>query len=252
MRAAGGWYAANLVKAGEFALTAPAAHIEVQAVRGHWRTRVGVLFGPTGVDQLQAGVSCAGDAEQVDQGLAPPGVVLGPLPGSAVLEVLLGAFVETLLHHHWPRVVFSWEGMGRHMVSVPGRCVRHRKAAPVPLPEAGCVKCYTVARRGLLLAMGCPGALNGVVEHYSERGQSPGYTLDLPGMGILGRGSAPSGRCHGRISLKILVASARTEAARRRRRVPIKVTAACWHRVGTLISPRALLSCRLSRKASKA
>ena len=34
--------------------------------------------------------------------------------------------------------------------------------------------------------------------------------------------------------------------------VPTRATAACWHRVGTRVSPRVRSSCRLSREASKA
>ena len=53
--------------------------MEVQAVRGHPWAGVGVLLSPRGVEDPQAGVPCAGRVEEVDQGVAPPGVVGGLL-----------------------------------------------------------------------------------------------------------------------------------------------------------------------------
>ena len=53
------------------------------------------------------------------------------------------------------------------------------------------------------------------------------------------------------ISENILVSSACTDAARWRTSVPTRATAACRHRVCTPFSPRFLLWCRLSQKASQ-
>ena len=49
--------------------------MKVQAVLGHPWASVGVLLSPRGVDESQAGVPRAGGVEEVDQGVAPPGVV---------------------------------------------------------------------------------------------------------------------------------------------------------------------------------
>ena len=48
------------------------------------------------------------------------------------------------------------------------------------------------------------------------------------------------------------MASARTEAEPWWTSVATRATAACWHRVGTRVSPRVQSFCRLSREASKA
>ena len=66
------------------ALAAVAPDVGVQAVRGHQWAGVGVLPSPRGVDESQAGVPCAGGVEEVDQGVAPPGVVGGPLLAAAI------------------------------------------------------------------------------------------------------------------------------------------------------------------------
>ena len=86
---------------GQAALTAVAPDMEVEAVRGHPRASVGVLFSFLGVDEPQAGVPRAGGVEKVDQGVAPSWVVGGPLFATAVVEVLIGALVEALPHHCW-------------------------------------------------------------------------------------------------------------------------------------------------------
>ena len=84
-RAAGGWYAAPCFGGGQAALTAVAPDVEVQAVRGQLRASVGVTLSPRGLDEHQAGVPRAGCVEEVDQGVAPPGVVGGPLFATAVM-----------------------------------------------------------------------------------------------------------------------------------------------------------------------
>ena len=87
---------------------------------------MGVLFGPRGVDEPQAGVPRAGGVEQVEQGVAPPGVVGGLLLAAAVVEVLVGALVEAVPHGRWPPVVVFRKGVVRALVSVPGRRIRYR------------------------------------------------------------------------------------------------------------------------------
>ena len=62
--------------------------MEVQAVRGHPWAGVGVLLSPRGVEESQAGVPCAGGVEEVDQGVAPPGVVGGLLLAAAMAHWL--------------------------------------------------------------------------------------------------------------------------------------------------------------------
>ena len=54
--------------------------------------------------------------------------------------------------------------------------------------------------------------------------------------------------CAPAISQNILVTSARTEVEQWWTSVPTRATAACWHRVGTRVSPRVRSSCRLSRE----
>ena len=117
-------------KGGQLALTAIATHMEVYTGSGHPRSCVGVLFGPLGVDELQAVVLRACVVQQVYQGLAPPSLVRGSLFSPAVVEVLFGA--QTLPHRHWPRVIIFQEGVMPPVLPVPGRSVRHRKAAFVP------------------------------------------------------------------------------------------------------------------------
>ena len=58
--------------------------------------------------------------------------------------------------------------------------------------------------------------------------------------------------CAPAISQNILATSARTEAEQWSTSVPTMATAACWHRVGTRVSPRVRSSCRLSREAYRA
>ena len=105
--------------------------MEVQAVRGHPWAGVGVLLSPRGVDESQARVPCAGGVEEVDQGVAPPGVVGGLLLAAATVEVFIGALVEAFPQSRRPRVVVVGEGVVRPGVPMPRRCVRHRQAARV-------------------------------------------------------------------------------------------------------------------------
>ena len=81
---------------GKVALTVVAPDVEVQAVRGYPRASLGLLFGPRRMEEPGAGVWHAAGVEQDDQGVAPPGVVGGPLFATAVVEVLMGALVEAL------------------------------------------------------------------------------------------------------------------------------------------------------------
>ena len=101
--------------------------MEVQAVRGHPWAGVGVLLSPRGVDRSQAGVPCAGGVEEVDQGVAPPGVVGGLLLAAAIVEVFIGALVEAFPHRRRPRVVVAVEGVVWPVVPMPRRRVRHRQ-----------------------------------------------------------------------------------------------------------------------------
>ena len=79
--------------------------MKVQAVRGHPLASVGVLPSPCGVDQSQAGVPRAGGVEEVDQSVAPPGVVGGLLLAAAIVKVFIGALVEAIPYRRRPRVV---------------------------------------------------------------------------------------------------------------------------------------------------
>ena len=126
-----------------------APHVEVQAVRGHLWASVGVLLTPRGVDEPQAGVPPAGGVEEMDQGIALPGVVGGPLFATAVVEVFIGALVEALPHRCWPWVVVVGEGVLRPVVPVPLRHVSHRQAARVAVPQLGGAQRDDVARGGL-------------------------------------------------------------------------------------------------------
>ena len=79
--------------------------MKVQAVLGHFWASVGVLLSPLGVDEPLTRVLRAGVVEKLNQGVTPSGVVSGPLLGTAVVEVLVGALVEALRHRCWPWVV---------------------------------------------------------------------------------------------------------------------------------------------------
>ena len=84
--------------------------MEVQAVRVHPWAGVGVLLSPRGVEESQAGVPCAGGVEEVDQGVAPPGMVGGLLLAAAIVEVFIGALVEAFPHCRRPRLSLSGKG----------------------------------------------------------------------------------------------------------------------------------------------
>ena len=123
--------------------------MEVQAVRGHPWARVGVLLSPRGVDESQAGVPRAGGVEEVDQGIAPPGVVGGLLLAAAIVEVFIGALVEAFPHRRRLRVVVVGKGVARPMVPMPQHCVRHHQAARVAVSQLGGAQRDDVGRRGL-------------------------------------------------------------------------------------------------------
>ena len=102
--------------------------------------------------------------EKVDQGVAPPGVVGGPLFAAVVVEVLIDALVGAIPHRCWPRVIILGEGMVRPVVPLPWRSVCHRQAARVAVLQLGGLQRDDDARGGLYLDLGCPGARDGVVE----------------------------------------------------------------------------------------
>ena len=70
--------------------------MQVQAVRGHPWASVGVLLSPRGVDESRAGVPRAAGVEEVDQSVAPPGVVDGLLLPVAIVEVFISALVDAV------------------------------------------------------------------------------------------------------------------------------------------------------------
>ena len=95
--------------------------MKVQRGRGHRWATVGVLLSPRGVDESQAGVPRAGGVEEVDQGVAPPGLVGGLLLAAAIVEVFIGALVEAFPHRRRPRVVAVKEEVVWPVVPVPRR-----------------------------------------------------------------------------------------------------------------------------------
>ena len=105
--------------------------MKVQAVRGHPWASVGVLLSPRGVDESRAGVLRASGVEEVDQSVAPPGVVGGLLLTAARVEVFIGALVEAFPHRRRPRVVVVGEEVVWSVVPMPRRRVRHRQVARV-------------------------------------------------------------------------------------------------------------------------
>ena len=123
--------------------------MEVQAFQGHRWAGVGVLLSPRGVDKSQAGVQLAGGVEEVDQGVAPPGMVGGLLLAAAIVEVFIGALVEAFPHRRRPRVVVVGEGVAWPVVPMPRCCVRQRQAARVAVSQLGGAQRDDVARRGL-------------------------------------------------------------------------------------------------------
>ena len=79
--------------------------MKVQGVLGHPWASVGVLLSPRGVDESQAGIRRAGGVKEVDQSVAPLGVVGGLLLAAAIVEVFIGALVEAFPHRRWPQVI---------------------------------------------------------------------------------------------------------------------------------------------------
>ena len=134
---------------GQAAPAAVAPDVEVQAVRGHPWAGVGVLLSPCGVDESQAGVPCADGVGEVDQGVAPPGVVGGLLLLAAIAEVFIGALVEAFPHRRQPRVVVVGEGVAWPVVPVPRHRVRHRQAARVAVSQNDGAQRDDVAQWGL-------------------------------------------------------------------------------------------------------
>ena len=122
---------------------------EGAGVRGHPWASVGVLLSPRWVDEPHAGVLRAGGVEEVDQSVAPPGVVGGPLLAAAVVKVFIGALVEAFLHCRWPRIVVVGEGVVWPVVPMPRCLVWHRQAAHVAVPQPGGAPRDDVAHRGL-------------------------------------------------------------------------------------------------------
>ena len=92
---------------------------------------VGVLLSPGGVDESRAGDPRAGGVEQVNQSVAPPGLVGGLLLAAAIVEVFIGALVEAFPHRRRPLVVVVGEGVVWPVVPMPRRRLRHRQAARV-------------------------------------------------------------------------------------------------------------------------
>ena len=109
--------------------------MEVQAVWGHPWAGAGVPLSPRGVDESQAGVPCPGGVEEVDQGVAPPGVIGGLLLAAAIVEVFFGPLVEAFPHRRWPRVVIVVEVVVLPVVPMPRRRVPHRQAASVAVSQ---------------------------------------------------------------------------------------------------------------------
>ena len=102
-----------------------------------------------GVDESQAGVPCAGGVEEVDQGVAPPGVLDGLLLAAAIVEVFIGALVEAFSHRRRPQVVVVGEGVAWPLVPMPRRRVWHRQAARVAVSQLDGAPRDDVARQGL-------------------------------------------------------------------------------------------------------
>ena len=94
--------------------------MKVQAIRGHPRASVGVLFSPRGVDESQSGSCVPVVWKRWTKASRYPGWL-----------VFIGALVEALPHRRRPRVVVVGEGVVRPVVPMPRRRVRHRQAARV-------------------------------------------------------------------------------------------------------------------------
>ena len=96
---------------------------------------MGILLSPRGLDEPRTGVPRAGGVEEVDHGVAPPGVVAGPLFATAVVEMFVSALVEALRHRCWPWIVVVGEGVVRPVVPVLWHRVWHRQAVRVVVPQ---------------------------------------------------------------------------------------------------------------------
>ena len=144
------WVVCRPLRGGGYAApTAVAPDVKVQAVCGHPWASLGVLLSPCGVDESQAGVPRAGGVEEVDQSVAPPGVVGGLLLAAAIVKVFIGALVEAFPHRRQPPVVVVGEGVVRPVVPMPRHRVWHRQAAHVAVLQLGDAQRDDVARWGL-------------------------------------------------------------------------------------------------------
>ena len=117
--------------------------MKVQAVQGHPWASVGVLLSPRGVGESQAAVPRAGGVEEVDQSVAPPGVVGGLLLVAAIVQVFIGALVDAFPHRHWPQVVVVRERVVRPVVPMPRR--------PVWLVRRHVSRCRSLAVRSVTM-----------------------------------------------------------------------------------------------------
>ena len=112
-----------------------------------------------------------GGVEQFYQGVAPPGVVGGRFPVTAVVKVLIGALVEAFPHLRRRRDVVVREGVVRAVVPIPWRRVRHCHATCVAVSHVWGTQRDDMAWGGLQLDVGRPGELHEVVETHPQRGQ---------------------------------------------------------------------------------
>ena len=81
--------------------------------------------------------------------------------------MLIGALVEALLHRCCTGVVVVHKGVVRPVEPVPGRRVWHSQAARVAVLQLGGTQRGNIARGGLQLDVGRPGALDGFIQPHS-------------------------------------------------------------------------------------
>ena len=105
-------------------------------------------------------------------------MVRGSLCATAVVEVLVGALVEALPHRRWPWVVVVGEVLVQPVVPLPESRVWHRQTARGAVPQLGGTQRDDVAREGLQLDVGRPGARDGLVESHPHSSQGQGYAAD--------------------------------------------------------------------------
>ena len=193
--------------------------MEVQVVRGHLRASVGVLLSPRWMDKPEAEVR-AGDVEKVDQGVAPPGLIGGPLSplfAAAVVEVLIGALVETPPHRCWPSLLSEKEWCGpwcpcHHVVFGTVRrhvswCRSLAVRSVTTLPAGDCSCTWAALRHGMGWQSPTPRA----------RARGMRWTQSGPARLVnSGTGGRTSGQMPWALAIfqNILVISARTKAER--------------------------------------